>query len=75
MPGRTSSIDAGKGFEGKVQRLVGAGFVSESFAVPQQKIAENHAYWIPSAGRVVKPVGEWGGAGDWLAGQQPRRVR
>ena len=35
--------------------MVGASFVSEIFAVSQGKIAEIHAFWIPSEGNVRTP--------------------
>ena len=44
--------------------MVGASFVSEIFAVSQGKIAEIHAYWIPSEGHVPTP---------WAVGSVPAR--
>jgi hypothetical protein len=54
--------------EGREQKapdvMVGASFVSEIFAVSQGKIAEIHAFWIPSEGRVPTP---------WASGSVPVR--
>jgi hypothetical protein len=54
--------------EGKPQQapdvMVGAAFVSEIFSVSQGRIAEIHAFWIPSAGNVPTP---------WPAGTVPTR--
>lgn len=44
--------------------MVGASFVSEIFAVSQGKIAEIHAFWIPSEGKVPTP---------WAVGTLPVR--
>ena len=44
--------------------MVGASFVSEIFAVSAGKIAEIHAYWIPSEGNVSTP---------WATGTVPVR--
>jgi hypothetical protein len=44
--------------------MVGAAFVSEIFAVSQGKIAEIHAFWIPSEGNVKTP---------WPSGSVPAR--
>jgi hypothetical protein len=44
--------------------MVGASFVSEIFAVSQGKIAEIHAFWIPSEGNVPTP---------WATGTVPAR--
>ena len=44
--------------------MVGASFVSEIFAVSQRRIAEIHAFWIPSEGNVRTP---------WASGAVPVR--
>jgi hypothetical protein len=54
--------------EGREQKapdvMVGASFVSEIFAVSAGKIAEIHAFWIPSEGSVKTP---------WASGSVPVR--
>ncbi len=44
--------------------MVGASFVSEIFLVSQGKIADIHAYWIPSEGNIQTP---------WPTGAVPTR--